>query len=51
VNALGHLPKKGESVELGRFRFTVMRADSRRVHLLSIQRLESGEELAAEPDL
>ncbi len=37
VNALGHLPKRGESVELGRFRFTVMRADSRRVHLLSVE--------------
>jgi magnesium and cobalt transporter len=39
VNALGHLPKRGESVEIGDFRFTVMRADSRRVHLLSIERL------------
>lgn len=42
VNALGHLPKRGESVELGRFRFTVMRADSRRVHLLSVEALDSG---------
>ncbi|WP_040843851.1 HlyC/CorC family transporter [Thiorhodococcus drewsii] len=41
VNALGHLPKRGESVELGRFCFTVMRADSRRVHLLSIERLDA----------
>ena len=40
VNALGHLPKRGESVEIGPFRFTVMRADSRRVHLLSIERLD-----------
>jgi magnesium and cobalt transporter len=39
VNALGHLPKRGESAEIGDFRFTVMRADSRRVHLLSIERL------------
>ena len=39
VNALGHLPKRGESVEIGELRFTVMRADSRRVHLLSIERL------------
>jgi magnesium and cobalt transporter len=51
LNAFGHVPKRGESAEIGGFRFTVMRADSRRVHLLSIQRLESGEELAAEPDL
>jgi len=40
VNAFGHLPKRGESVELGRFRFTVMRADSRRVHLLNIESLD-----------
>ncbi|QVL46905.1 MAG: CBS domain-containing protein [Thiocapsa sp.] len=43
VNALGHLPKKGESVELGRFRFTVMRADSRRVHLVSVEAVDSTE--------
>ena len=40
VNALGHLPKRGESVEIDPFRFTVMRADSRRVYLLSIERLD-----------
>ncbi|MCG6898093.1 MAG: CBS domain-containing protein [Thiocapsa sp.] len=44
VNALGHLPKRGESVELGRFRFTVMRADSRRVHLLSVESLDFSDE-------
>lgn len=36
INALGHLPKRGETVELGSLRFTVMRADSRRVHLLNV---------------
>jgi magnesium and cobalt transporter len=46
VNAFGHLPKRGESVTLAPFRFTVMRADSRRVHLLSVRTLESGEETA-----
>ncbi|WP_295426466.1 transporter associated domain-containing protein [uncultured Thiodictyon sp.] len=40
VNALGHLPKRGEAVEIDPFRFTVMRADSRRVYLLSIERLD-----------
>ncbi len=40
VNALGHLPKRGEAVEIAPFRFTVMRADSRRVYLLSIERLD-----------
>ena len=47
VNALGHLPKRGESVELGRFRFTVMRADSRRVHLLNVEYLNPDDEIPA----
>jgi magnesium and cobalt transporter len=37
VNAFGRLPKRGERIEIARIRFTVMRADSRRVHLLSVQ--------------
>jgi magnesium and cobalt transporter len=39
INALGHLPKRGETVDLGRYRFKVLRADSRRVHLLGLRRL------------
>ncbi|MES9957457.1 MAG: transporter associated domain-containing protein [Sedimenticola sp.] len=35
-NALGHLPKRGEKVDIGKFRFKVLRADSRRIHLLNI---------------
>ncbi len=49
VNAFGHVPKRGESVEIGAFRFAVMRADSRRVHLLSIERLEPGLDASTEP--
>jgi magnesium and cobalt transporter len=49
VNAFGHLPRRGESVEIGGFRFSVMRADSRRVHLLSIARVEPGSDQSAEP--
>jgi len=48
MNAFGHVPKRGESVEIGPFRFAVMRADSRRVHLLSIERLEPGPDASAE---
>jgi hemolysin (HlyC) family protein len=44
VNAFGRLPKRGESAVIGDFRFTVMRADSRRVHLLSIERLGTAAE-------
>jgi len=39
VQAFGHLPTRGERVETAGFRFTVLRADSRRVHLLSARRL------------
>ena len=40
VEALGHLPKRGESVAIYPLRFTVMRADDRRVHLLGVERLD-----------
>ena len=43
VNAFGHLPKRGDYVEVDGFRFTVMRADSRKVHLLNILRLPEQE--------
>ncbi|WP_058555049.1 HlyC/CorC family transporter [Thiohalocapsa sp. ML1] len=44
VNAFGRLPARGERVEIEGFRFTIMRADSRRVHLLTVR------PLAATPD-
>ena len=43
----GRVPRRGESVTLGRFRFKVVRADSRRLHLLHLHIL-SDEELAQE---
>ncbi len=36
MNAFGHLPKRGESIDFGGLRFTVLRADSRRVHLIQV---------------
>ena len=36
LKAFGHLPKRGEDVCLGRFHFTVVRADNRRIHLLQL---------------
>jgi len=36
TNAFGHLPKRGESVDIGGYRFQVTRADSRRVHTLLV---------------
>ena len=37
IGALGHLPKRGESVQIAHFRFEVVRADSRRIRLLSVK--------------
>ncbi len=39
VAAFGHLPRRGEHVEAHGFRFEVLHADSRRVHLLKTERL------------
>ncbi|MCP3671630.1 MAG: CBS domain-containing protein [Gammaproteobacteria bacterium] len=39
TKALGHMPKRGERVEIDRFRFKVLRADSRRIHLLEVRLL------------
>ena len=36
VHKLGHLPSRGEEVDFGRFRFVVIHADNRRVHLLKL---------------
>ncbi|MEK6748201.1 MAG: transporter associated domain-containing protein [Pseudomonadota bacterium] len=40
TNALGHLPKRGETVDVGLFRFKVLRADNRRVHLLQVSQIK-----------
>jgi magnesium and cobalt transporter len=42
ANAFGRLPKRGEAVEIAGFRFQVLRADSRRLHTLSVTRLPQG---------
>jgi magnesium and cobalt transporter len=39
THAFGRLPKRGEVVEIGELRFQVLRADSRRVHSLRVERL------------
>ncbi|TLX55294.1 magnesium/cobalt efflux protein [Stutzerimonas nosocomialis] len=41
MNAFGHLPKRNEIIEIDGFRFRVLNADSRRVHLLRLSRLEA----------
>jgi len=39
MHELGRLPRKGESLVLGGMRFTVLRADRRRVHSVRLRRL------------
>ena len=39
LHKFGRLPKRGESVTIDDMRFTVLRADSRRLHLLSVQKI------------
>ncbi|SMF94184.1 magnesium and cobalt transporter [Methylomagnum ishizawai] len=36
VHHIGHVPKRGEKVEIGPFRFIVLRSDNRRVHMLKL---------------
>jgi magnesium and cobalt transporter len=36
MNAFGHLPSRGESIDIGKFHFTVLRADKRRLHLMQL---------------
>jgi magnesium and cobalt transporter len=39
INRFGHLPKRGEQVRIDDLSVTVLRADSRRVHVLMVERL------------
>ena len=41
VRAFGRLPKRGESTLIDGLRFRVIRADSRRVHTLQVERVEA----------
>ena len=44
VRALGRVPKRGEKVNVGGFQFQVLRADSRRVHTVLVQRVLSADD-------
>jgi magnesium and cobalt transporter len=49
VSRFGHLPKRGESVKFDGFNFSVLRADSRRLHAVRVTRLTPEEEDAQLP--
>lgn len=44
MHEVGHMPKTGEIVEFDRFRFKVLAADSRRIHLLQVTMREPVED-------
>ncbi len=51
---LGRLPKGGETADLGRFHFQVLRADNRRIHLLELTVRDNDQAIplsATEPEL
>lgn len=43
MSAFGHLPKRDEEVEIGGYRFKVLRADNRRIHLLHVVQTAANE--------
>ncbi len=50
VNQFGHLPGRGEQITIGRFEFTILRADNRRVHLMRMVVLPDLPESEAETE-
>ena len=48
LNKFGRLPVRNESVVIGQFKFTVQRADSRRLHVLKVERLAAALDTPAE---
>jgi len=46
MTTLGHLPKRGERAQIGALQFEVLRADSRRVHLLKVTPVSAGRQAA-----
>ncbi len=47
MKSFGHVPQRGESVTVDSYRFEVLNADSRRVHLLKVSRVEVPSERSA----
>ena len=41
IKEFGRLPKHNESVIIGNFKFVVLRADSRRLHILQVEKVDS----------
>jgi magnesium and cobalt transporter len=41
MQALGHMPQRGEQIHLGQYHFKILRADSRRIYLVHLSVRES----------
>lgn len=50
VSKFGHLPKRGEQITIDQLKFTTLRADSRRLHSISVEVLTPTEELLNEQE-
>jgi magnesium and cobalt transporter len=50
VSKFGHLPKRGEQITIDQLKFTALRADSRRLHSMSVEVLTPTEELLNEQE-
>src|ERR1700690_1038029 len=48
ISRFGHLPKRGEVIEFDGLKFQVLRADSRRVHTLVVERMVDAPQLPLE---
>jgi magnesium and cobalt transporter len=46
VHRMEHMPKKGEKIDIDRFRFEILRADNRRIHVLKLKVLRQPENAA-----
>ncbi|HET6655978.1 MAG TPA: transporter associated domain-containing protein [Gammaproteobacteria bacterium] len=46
MHGFAHMPKRGETTTLGSWQFKVIRADSRRIHLLEVTFAENGSSVA-----
>ncbi|MGR8935632.1 MAG: HlyC/CorC family transporter [Gammaproteobacteria bacterium] len=46
VHRMEHMPKRGEKLEIDRFRFEILRADNRRIHVLKLKVLRQPENIA-----
>ena len=47
MTSLGHLPKRGETIEIEKYEFEILRADSRRIHLMKVKSISKPASIAS----